>query len=214
MGPKSVFLVGCGPQAKYALETLGKTGIKVAEIFDPIGGKIGNRLNRFDIKPFSDFEGLLKDSNNEPARALICLSDNRLKENLFNRLKHAVEFINAIHPGCHIARNADLGRGIIVNAGAVIQPDVILGNGCMLHAGVVVEHDNTIGNFVNLAPGVMLAGSVRVGDRTTMYTGSIVAPNVKIGRDSIIGAGSLVLSDIPDRVFAYGSPAKIIRENP
>ncbi len=208
-----ISLIGCGPQAKYALETFAKTKIKVAEIFDPIGGKLGTRLDRFDIKPFSDLEELLKNKNSKPVDALICLSDNRLKDKLFNQLKDRMDFINAIHPGCHIAGGAALGRGVIVNACTVIQPNAVIGDGCMLHAGVIVEHDNTIGNFVNLAPGVTLAGGVSVGRRTTIYTGAIVAPNIKIGSDSIIGAGSVVLSDIPDGVFACGSPAKVIRNN-
>lgn len=40
----------------------------------------------------------------------------------------------------------------------------------------------------------------------------VVLPGVTIGRGSVIGANSVVRSDIPDRVVAAGTPARVIRE--
>jgi acetyltransferase-like isoleucine patch superfamily enzyme len=34
---------------------------------------------------------------------------------------------------------------------------------------------------------------------------------VRVGRYSLIGAGAVVVRDIPDRVVAYGVPARVIR---
>ena len=42
-------------------------------------------------------------------------------------------------------------------------------------------------------------------------TGAIILPGVKIGAHSVIGAGSVVNKDIPARVVAAGTPAKVIR---
>lgn len=39
----------------------------------------------------------------------------------------------------------------------------------------------------------------------------IILPGVTIGESSVIGAGSIVTKSIPDRVFAAGNPARIIR---
>ena len=43
--------------------------------------------------------------------------------------------------------------------------------------------------------------------------GATILPRIKIGRNVVIGAGAVVTKDIPDSVVAFGSPAKIIKEN-
>jgi len=51
-----------------------------------------------------------------------------------------------------------------------------------------------------------------VGSNAWLGTGVTVGAGVRIGADSVIGAGSVVLSDVPDRVVAAGTPARVIRE--
>jgi maltose O-acetyltransferase len=42
----------------------------------------------------------------------------------------------------------------------------------------------------------------------------MVEKTTNIYCNTIIGAGSVVTKDIPDNVVAYGSPCKVIRDNP
>jgi len=206
-------LIGCGAQAKYALDIFSLKGHNAFCILDPIGGKIGQKLGGHVIESLENFKNLMdNDGDAFNYDVLICLSDNHLKADLFEKVSRTNTLKSAIHPDCSIAKTAILGKGLIINARAAIQPLSSIGDGCMIHAGVVVEHDNVIENFVNLAPGVTLAGGVSVGEGTTIFSGSTIAPNVKIGKHSVVGAGSLVLDDIPDHVLAYGSPAKIKKD--
>jgi len=207
MVSEQTILIGCSPQARYALETFNRMNISVYQIFDPVGEKVGQKIHQFTVKPFTELDNELENGNR--INALICLSDNKLKQTFYNRLNHKVNFINAVHPGSYIDSSVQLGTGIIINATAVVQSDATIGNGCMIHAGVIIEHDNIIGNFANLSPGVTLAGGVCIGDWTTVYSGVTVVPNIKIGKNVIIGAGSLVKNDVPDNSFAFGIPAKI-----
>jgi acetyltransferase-like isoleucine patch superfamily enzyme len=41
--------------------------------------------------------------------------------------------------------------------------------------------------------------------------GAIILPRRTIGEGSIVGAGSIVTRDIPDRVVAFGQPARVVR---
>jgi maltose O-acetyltransferase len=41
--------------------------------------------------------------------------------------------------------------------------------------------------------------------------GAIVLADVTIGDDTVVGAGAVVTRDLPARVVAVGSPARIIR---
>ena len=213
MHGKSVILIGCGAQAKYAIDIFAQTNRSVSQVFDTIGRKAGQRVGDFTIESFNMSEFLMNQSSIKEKHSIsLCVSNNKLKSDLYRKLEKSSDFVSAIHPECTIAATAKLGFCVIVNARAVIQPYAKIGNACMIHAGVVIEHDCIIGDFVNIAPGVNIAGQVSVGEGATIYTGAIVAPNIKIGRYAVIGAGSLVLNDIPDHALIYGSPAKIIRK--
>jgi acetyltransferase-like isoleucine patch superfamily enzyme len=61
-----------------------------------------------------------------------------------------------------------------------------------------------------VAVGARLSGRVTVGRGTWIGMGALVKDGVRVGSDSMVGAGALVLTDIPDRVTAYGSPAKVV----
>ncbi|WP_418003781.1 sugar O-acetyltransferase [Mycobacterium sp. PDNC021] len=56
------------------------------------------------------------------------------------------------------------------------------------------------------------AEPIRIGDNVWLGGGVIVCPGVTIGADTVVGAGSVVTGDLPPRVLAVGSPARVIRE--
>lgn len=208
-----VVIIGYGAQAKYVLEIFQRVkNVEVVGLLDISQDKrfVGRKLR--DIAVIGGIEMLEKLVIQKVKRAIVCCADTRRKEAF---TKHVVQvgfkLLNAIHPASVIATNAQIGEGVIINAGAIIQSDAVLGDGVMVHAGVIIEHDNQIKDFANLAPGVKLSGWVTVGKRATIYTGASVAPQVSIGHDAIVGAGAVVLKDVPNNGVAFGVPARLIR---
>jgi acetyltransferase-like isoleucine patch superfamily enzyme len=59
---------------------------------------------------------------------------------------------------------------------------------------------------------VRLAGDVSVGRAAWVGIGSVVLEKRSIAAGAIVGAGSLVTQNVPSRVLAYGSPARVVRE--
>ncbi|MFE0677893.1 sugar O-acetyltransferase [Streptomyces sp. NPDC058867] len=55
------------------------------------------------------------------------------------------------------------------------------------------------------------ARPITIGNNVWLGGGVIVLPGVSIGDDSVIGAGSVVTKDVPARVVAVGSPARVVR---
>ena len=55
------------------------------------------------------------------------------------------------------------------------------------------------------------AKPIVIGDDCWFGANVVVCPGVTIGYGCVIGAGSVVTKDIPDRTFAAGVPAKVIR---
>jgi UDP-N-acetylbacillosamine N-acetyltransferase len=121
------------------------------------------------------------------------------------------QLATAIHPGTIIAREVPIGAGTVICAAAVVNPGAKLGENVVVATSATVEHECTIEDGAWINTGVCLGGRVVVGRATTLEMGTITAGSVRIGADTVVGAGSLVLNDLPDRVLAYGIPAKIIR---
>jgi acetyltransferase EpsM len=121
--------------------------------------------------------------------------------------------INSIHPLSVVAKDVKMGSGVVVVAGAIINPGTTIGDNVIINTNASVDHDCIIGNGVHICPGVSLAGRVSVGQGTWIGIGSCVKDKINIGEFSMIGAGSVVVKDIPSGVVAYGAPARVIREN-
>ncbi len=94
-----------------------------------------------------------------------------------------------------IGRTAEIGRHVKVN----------------YHS--IVTHNCEIGDYSFISHNVAMSAKVKIGKRCTIYENATILPGVTIGDDTVIGAHSLVTKDIPSNVLAYGSPAKVVKDN-
>lgn len=145
---------------------------------------------------------------------VVAIGDNATRGRLLEREAAAAPHLTPaiiVHPAAVIAHDAVLGAGTIVLAGAVV------GNGCRIGRGVLLgirsslDHDGRVADHASLGPGATTGGSVRIGRATAVGLGATVINGVTIGNDTVIGAGAVVLGDVPDRVVAYGVPARVAR---
>ena len=123
----------------------------------------------------------------------------------------AGRLITLIHPDAIVAQNVKPGKGTVIMAGAVINPDTVIGEGCIINTCSSVDHDNRIGNYVHVAVGAHLCGAVSVEDRTWVGAGAIVSNNITVCSDCIIGAGTVVIKDIDEPGTYIGVPAQKIK---
>jgi sugar O-acyltransferase (sialic acid O-acetyltransferase NeuD family) len=107
-------------------------------------------------------------------------------------------FINVIHPSAIIAEDVELGGGVQVMAGSVIQPGSYIGRDTIVNTASQIDHDCYISNNCHLSPGVILSGGVKIGKGCHIGTGSIVIQNISIGSNTVIAAGSVVYKHIAD----------------
>lgn len=153
--------------------------------------------------------------NTNIQKGIIAVGDNFGREFVSRKIKNInpnFEFITAIHPSATIANSAAVGNGSVVFSGAAINANATLGDHCIVNTLSSVGHDVSIGNFSTVAPNSAIGGSTTIGNQTAISIGSNVAHKLQIGNNTVIGAGSTVLSDIPDNVLVYGTPAKVIRK--
>jgi sugar O-acyltransferase (sialic acid O-acetyltransferase NeuD family) len=116
-----------------------------------------------------------------------------------------------VHPSAVIGHDATVGPGSILLAGCVVGNGTHVGRGALLGIRSSIDHDGVLGDHASLGPGATTGGSVRIGPTTAIGLGANVIHGVTIGADTVVGAGALVLDDLPDRVVAYGVPARVAR---
>ena len=122
------------------------------------------------------------------------------------------ELVTLVHPSATLAQDVALGLGTVIMAGAVINPGSSIGDNVIINTSASVDHDCFVENGAHIGPGAHLGGDVSVGEGSWVGIGAIIKDKIRIGQGAVIGAGAVVLKDIPDRMVAFGVPARIIRK--
>lgn len=205
---KKVAIIGAGPHSSVIAEILLQT--KAYEIVGMIDG--GSTEPVLGIPVIGDDSILPQLFESGVGYAFIAVGSNWLREKLaLTATGIGFELINAISPHAHVSQYAQLGKGVAVMAGAIINPRAVLADGVIVNTNASVDHDCRVGSYAHIAPGCAVSGSTRIGSRSFLGTGSRVIDRITIGNDVTIGAGATVIRDLPDKCTAVGVPAKIIK---
>lgn len=128
---------------------------------------------------------------------------------IFEKYKAAgFAFAAVVHPSAVVAADVELGEGVQIMAGAILQSGVRIGANSIVNTGAVVDHDSVVGESVHIAPRVAIGGGVHIGPMSHIGAGAVVIQGIRIGREALVGAGAVVLKDIGDRARYAGVPAK------
>ena len=119
------------------------------------------------------------------------------------------KFSTVIHPTAIIADDVEIGEGVQIMAGVIIQTGCKIGDNTIINTGAVVEHDCIIEKHVHIAPGAVLSGGVRIGTMTHVGSSATIIQGIEIGANCLVGAGSVVIQNVPDNSKALGVPAKV-----
>ena len=205
----TVVIVGWGGHAKVVYDLFLACGETIAGFIDrcPISDPSVKYLGTDDVWPDLISQGM--------RRAHVAIGNNEVRAKLCKDLQNlGVEIVTAVHPSAYVSASSELEAGVVVMAGAIIQPWSQVGAFSIINTRATIDHDAKIGCGVHIGPGVTLAGSVVIGDLSFIGAGSTIIPGIKIGSRTIIGAGSCVVRSIPDDVIAYGVPAKLRSQRP
>lgn len=145
----------------------------------------------------------------------------RILQELLSEIGEGTSLLEPIrfHYGCHTS----IGHDCFMNFNFTVQDDarVTIGSHCCFGPNVTLvtplhpmlpEERRGIVCKDGEERFLCYAKPIVIGDDCWFGANVVVCPGVTIGNGCVIGAGSVVTKDIPDRTFAAGVPAKVIRE--
>ena len=146
-----------------------------------------------------------------PDGYVVAIGNNRVRKKIFTKLRdEGFSPFSAIHPSTVISSFVELGEGVQICAGVVVNPGARVGENVILNTMSSVDHHNRIGAHTHIAPGVRLGGDVSVGECTLIGINATVMPQKSVGDFVTVGAGACVCSDILSERTVVGIPAKEI----
>lgn len=210
---RNIAIIGGGNQAHIAIDNLELTGgtriVGIVDSFHEIGTM---RFGYPVIGRQEELPALVE--RHALDGCLIAIGDNWGRYAVYQQVIGLVPdlgFVNAIHPSAIVAREVQLGVGIVAQAGCIINPGCVIGNFTYIATGAQLEHDCDLGDFASFSAGSITGGKVKIGRFAAVTLGVTVVDRVEIGENTVVGSGSLVLESLPANVLAYGIPAKVIR---
>ena len=197
---KPVIVLGAGGHAAVLIDCLQRLGATILGLTDiqkvkgesilgvEVLGSDGE-IDSYDPEDICLVNGIGMTENLSPRMALAL----RMREAGYT-------FGTIIDPTAVVLSEVELGEGVQVMAGVVIQSRTSVGTDTIINTSATVDHDCVIEEGCHICPGVILSGGVTIGAKTMIGAGSAIVPGMSIGKNSIIAAASVVHSDVPDNV--------------
>lgn len=165
-----------------------------------------------DIEVLGDLSLIPKFAELGIGGGIIAIGDNRIRQAYAETLEKAgVSLVSAIHPSASIADNAQVGKNVVIAAGANVCAHVCIEDSAILNTGCIIDHESHISTGVHICPGVRLAGHVVVKQLAFVGIGATIIQNITIGEAAVVGAGTVVISDVPANSTVVGIPAKLVK---
>jgi len=138
----------------------------------------------------------------------IAIGENYVRDEKFQQAKECgLKPVTVIHPSAHMSRFVELGEGVVILAGATINPGTVIEDNVCVNTAASIDHDNYLARSCHIFPNATLAGGVRVGEFAYVGSGAVVTPNVLVEKYSYVGAGAVAVKDVQEGAIVTGVPA-------
>lgn len=210
----NIVLMGSSGHAKVIIDIVEKEGrygiVGLIDSFRSVGETtLGYRVLGAEL----DLPRLVVEYN--LGGIIIAIGDNSVRAHAASRVADLcpdLPFVSAVHPNTQIGKDATIGAGTVVMAGAVVNPCCHVGRLCIVNTKASLDHDSVMGDFSSLAPGVTTGGNCRIGRYSAVSIGATLRHGITVGEHCVIGGASFVLKDVESFSVAYGTPARRIRD--
>ncbi|WP_256207095.1 acetyltransferase [Pseudomonas sp. P97.38] len=208
---KAVVLIGAGGHAKVLLSLALSAGFDVIGVCAP-------EFKSRETKEWRGVEVLGDDSSLEqldPTEVGLIngigqVIHNRVRERIFTRYRaKGFDFPVLIHPCASVDATANLGQGVQVMAGAVVQADCDIGENTIINTRASIDHDCNVHANVHIAPGAIVCGGATICEGAFVGAGATIIQSLIVGENAVVGAGSVLARSLPADCISLGTKPHI-----
>ena len=177
---KPLIILGNGGHASVLTEILLAQGENIIGFTAPTAEE-----NNFGLSYLGPDEMIYNydKSEVELVLGLGMMGPTSIREKIFNHFKNkSYTFKSVIHTSTIISPSVQLGEGVQVMAGSVIQTGTKIADNTIVNTGVLIDHDCQIGAHVHIAPGAKISGAVHIQNSTHIGTGTTIIQELKLAR--------------------------------
>jgi sugar O-acyltransferase (sialic acid O-acetyltransferase NeuD family) len=208
-----VIIFGAGNIGRLALDIFNSNNVLTYGFLDDNKALHNTEISETMVlgDPFDD--GFLKFIGNK-TEAFVAVDNKVLKTKIVEMLldRRKTMPVNAIHASATVSEDAEIGHGILIGPGAIINPGTKIGNHVLIQSRAVVEVGCTIGEYTEIGTGAIINADVEVGEGAFIGTGAVLVGSIKIGKNARVGAGSVVIDHVKENDTVFGNPAKSIKQ--
>lgn len=177
-----LLLVGAGGFGRIAAELAAE---KYDCAFVDDGCEVGTRICGISVVgQLSDLKRLRESYE----LLVVVIGNNHLREKVYQKAKElGYRFPNLVSKSAYISPFARLGQGCVVLNHAVIQNGANIGDGVLLNAGVEIHCDSVVDHYVLIYANSVIRTNARIGSRACIGSNSTVGNGIVVPDDADIG---------------------------
>jgi len=201
---KSIVVLGAGGHAAVLVEMLITQKFDIRALVSPDKPKNTNTFA--NLAHWQDEAKILK---LDPKSILLVngigsMPRSHARQEVYKKFTEAgFKFLTLISPHAFVSPSVEIGSGVQIMAGSIIQTGCKIGDNSIVNTGAIVDHGCQIGRHNHLAPGATLSGEVVTAEGVHIGTGATLIQGIQIAAFSIIGAGAIVTKSVTEKQIIY-----------
>lgn len=156
-------------------------------------------------------EWLLNNKHDIHVAIAVAKSSNR--KSIYERFSKYpwLKIVTLIDPSVRIDTSVSIGDGTVICRNCSITVDTVIGKGTLLNIGALIGHDAKVGDFCTFAPHSIAAGETTFGECCEVGSGAFILQGKNIAENTVIAPLSAVYHDINEAGVYAGNPARKIK---
>ena len=192
MTESSVVILGGGGHARVLISELLLLDRKVVGVLDP-NLDVDQTISGVKVVGGDDKLSLYNPSEVQVVNGIGRLPKDCGRSRLLKKgVGASFDYAKVLSRNAIIHEAVEIGEGVQVLSGAVVQTGVTLGPHAVINTNSSVDHDCRVGPNVWISPGVTICGDVRIGENSYISAGVTILQGVSLKPQTVIPAGSVV----------------------
>ena len=191
---ESLLLIGCGGHARSLIDVVESSGCW--DVFGLVGlpEQVGLEVLGYPVLGCDQDLPLLRQQCAYALLAIGQIGVSPHRKHLAQVLRQLNFSLPVVISGrAHVSRHAQLGVGISIGHGTIVNSGVIVGDFCILNSNALIEHDAVIGDHCHISTGVLVNGGTKIGSESFVGSGAVLREGLDLPSQTVISSGKRVM---------------------